>query len=358
MLTRRAVLGGLVAAPLAARVSRAAPPWLFLSCADDRVRDHYVVGFDADGAVRFKVALPARGHGYARHPARPETIVFGRRPGSFAALIDVRAGALMGTFAPPPARCFYGHGTFSADGARLYVCEHDDATGGGFIGVYDAARGYRRLGDFAAGGIGPHEVRLMPDGATLVVAIGGILTDGKRDKLNIATMDPSLAYLDAASGALVEQVRAPADWHRLSIRHIDLDAEGRVAIAMQYEGDAGDAVPLAALHERGQAHLTFLRAPEDDEMRFKHYLGDIAFAADGRTVCATSPVGSVAAFWSSPSGAYLGMTDASDGCGVARLGPAFLVSGGDGRLRRLDAGLNDPIAATGWMWDNHLAALG
>ncbi|MCD6075612.1 MAG: hypothetical protein K0Q70_2495, partial [Rhodospirillales bacterium] len=330
----------------------------FLSCADDRARNHYVIGFDLTGTSLFKIKLPARGHGYAQHPARAETIVFGRRPGSFAALVDAHAGTLVGMIEPPKGRCFYGHGTFSADGACLYVCEHDDASGSGFIGIYDATRGLRRVDDFAAGGIGPHEVRLMPDGTTLVVAVGGILTDGNRDKLNIASMDTSLAYIDAASGRVVEQVRPPADRHQLSMRHIDIDAQGRVAIAMQYEGDAGDAVPLAALHARGDAQFTYLRAPEDDEMRLKHYLGDIAFSVDSATIAATSPVGSAVALWDARSGDYIEITDAADSCGIAALGDGFLVSGGDGRLRRLSADENEPVAATTWMWDNHFVAVG
>ncbi len=357
MLTRRNFLAGLSAVPLVSRISFASTSSLFLSCADDRARNHHVVGFDLTGAPHFKIKLPARGHGYAQHATRAETIVFGRRPGSFAALVDTRAGTLAGMIDPPQGRCFYGHGTFSADGALLYVCEHDDATGNGFIGVYDAQHSYKRIGDFAAGGIGPHEVRLLPDGQTLVVAVGGILTDGKRDKLNIATMDPSIAYLDAASGKVVEQVRAPAEWHQLSIRHIDLDAQGRVAIAMQYEGDAGASVPLAALHVRGQTALQFLRAGEDDAMRLKQYLGDIAFSVDGATICATSPVGSVVALWDARSGAYIEMTDAADGCGIVSLGEAFVVSGGDGRLRRLDTAANEPLAATSWTWDNHMAVI-
>ena len=357
MLTRRALLAGFGAAPFSARLAFASSAPLYLSCADNRARDHYVVGFDALGAQRFKIELPARGHGYAQHTARRETIVFGRRPGSFAALVDARAGMLAGIVEPPKGRCFYGHGTFSADGDLLYVCEHDDTTGNGLIALYDARRGYKRIGDFGAGGIGPHEVRLMPDGKTLVVAVGGILTDGNRDKLNIESMDPSLVYIDATSGRVVEQVRVPAEWHRLSIRHIDLDARGRVAIAMQYEGDACAAVPLAALHVRGARAFTFLRAGDEDEMRLKHYLGSIAFSRDGKTICATSPVGSVAVLWDAASGAYLGMTEAADGCGIACLGDAFLVSAGDGRLRRVDAGVNEPIAVTAWVWDNHFAAV-
>jgi len=369
MITRRDVLLGLAITPFAARMGFAQnalaahqthsglASHIYVSCADDRARNHYVVGFEATGVIRFKLQLPARGHGYASHPERTETIVFGRRPGSFAAVVDAKQGTLLAMIDPPKDRCFYGHGTFSADGALLYVCEHDDASGNGFIGIYDAARGFKRIGDFGAGGIGPHEVRLMPDGATLVVAVGGIMTDGNRDKLNTPTMDPSLAYIEAASGRVVEQVRAPAEWHQLSVRHIDLDAEGRVAIAMQYEGDEGDAVPLAALHTRGASNLKFLRADEEDEMRLRHYLGDIAFSADGKTIAATSPVGSVVALWDAQSGDCLEMATAADGCGIVADGAGFLVSGGDGRLRRMDADSIEPVASTQWLWDNHFVVV-
>jgi hypothetical protein len=355
---RRTFLTGLVALPLVARAGLAAAGApRYLSCADDRDRKHYAVGFQSDGTITYKIALPARGHGFALHPAGRHAIVFGRRPGSYAAVIDPVSGTSIAMIDPPTARCFYGHGTYSADGRLLYVCEHDDASGNGFIGIYDVTRDYRRVGDFGAGGIGPHEVRLMPDGRTLVVAVGGIMTDHERDMLNIDTMDPSLAYLDAASGAVLEQVRPPTEWHQLSIRHIDLDAQGRVAIAMQYEGDPADSVPLAALHARGQQQLQFLRAGEEDEMRLKQYLGDIAFDPQGKIIAATSPVGSSIALWDARSGDYIEMTDASDGCGIAGVGDGFVVTAGDGRIRHVDEDTNEPLAATPWSWDNHFIAV-
>jgi hypothetical protein len=354
-LSRRAVLTGLLALP-AARGVLAAPGTRYMSCADDRNHRHFVVGFDAEGHIDFQLPLPARGHGFALHPASGDCVVFARRPGSFACVIDLAARAITSSIAPVSGRSFYGHGTFSADGEILYVCEHENADGTGLIGLYDVARGYARIGEFSAGGIGPHEVRLMPDGKTLVVAVGGILTDLDRDKLNIETMDPSLVYLDAASGRLLEQVRPPRDWHQLSIRHIDIDAQGHVAVAMHYEGDERDAVPLAALHRRSDA-LMFLRAPEDDEIRLHQYLGDIAFDASGATVAATSPRGSVVAVWDAVSGDHLALEEAADGCGIVGTDDGFVVAGGDGRLRRISAGSNRPVAATTWLLDNHLIAL-
>lgn len=353
---RRAVLGGLLALPAtqgAWAASGFASPARYIACADDRTRRHFAVGFDAAGRIDFQLPLPSRGHGFARHPAEAQCTVFARRPGFFACVIDLRDRAVAATIAPPPGHNFYGHGVYSADGTLLYICEHDDATGNGLIGVFDAARGYMRIGDFGAGGIGPHEILLMPDGKTLAVAIGGIQTDRDRDKLNIDIMDPSLVYLDAASGRLLEQVRPPREWHQLSIRHLDVDAHGRVAVAMQYEGDEGETVPLAAIHRRGEA-LRYLEASEEADSRLRHYLGDIAFDAKGATIATTSPVGSVVALWDAASGDYLRTIEASDGCGIAAFANGFLVAGGDGRLRQISENSSQSIAASDWLWDNHL----
>lgn len=41
------------------------------------------------------------------------------------------------------------------------------------MGCYDPAQRYRRVGEFPSHGIGPHEMTVLRDGRTLVVANGG-----------------------------------------------------------------------------------------------------------------------------------------------------------------------------------------
>jgi hypothetical protein len=125
------------------------------------------------------------------------------------------------------------------------------------IGIRDADDGYRQVGEFASHGVGPHEVTLMPDGATLVAANGGIRThpDRERAKLNLDTMAPSLAYLDLASGRLCDAFGLAPRLHRLSIRHLAVNQDGLVAAAMQYEGSKRDRVPLVGLHDGGAIRL-------------------------------------------------------------------------------------------------------
>ncbi len=127
----------------------------------------------------------------------------------------------------------------------------------------DATDDYRLVGELPAHGVGPHEVVLMPDGKTLAVANGGIRTHPDHDRvpLNLATMQPSLTWLEIASGRQEGAVRPPAALHQLGIRHATVNARGLVAVAMQYEGSKQERVPLVALAEGEE--LRFLEAPDD-----------------------------------------------------------------------------------------------
>ena len=70
-----------------------------------------------------------------------------------------------------------------------------------------------------------------------MVANGGIDThpESGRTKLNIATMAPNLAYLNA--GEVIEAVTLPQEMHKNSIRHLAVDNQGQVAFGMQWQGD-------------------------------------------------------------------------------------------------------------------------
>lgn len=170
---------------------------LYLGARADAEGGYRVSGFRASGAGAFDLGLPDRGHSFAVRQDRRTAVVFARRPGRFALALDLARGAASAEFVAPRDRHFYGHGAFGPDGRFLYASENDFAGERGVIGVYDAAKGYRRVGELSSHGIGPHEVALLSDGVTLAVANGGILTrpDLPRVKLNVATMAPSLCYV-------------------------------------------------------------------------------------------------------------------------------------------------------------------
>src|SRR3546814_2023125 len=82
-------------------------------------------------------------------------------------------------------RNFCGHGAYSADGRRMFATEVVASTGNGVLGIYDVRDGYRRVGEFSTRGLDPHEILLMPDRQTLVVANGGILMRSDMPRLKL-----------------------------------------------------------------------------------------------------------------------------------------------------------------------------
>jgi hypothetical protein len=356
MTTRRGFLTALLAAGAAPRLGWAAvggPAYLAAAREPDGAFALY--GLDAAGAATFRAPLPARGHAGAGHPARPEAVAFARRPGAFALVIDCARGAVLRRLTPPEGRRFNGHGAFARDGARLFTSEQRISDSAGLVGVWDVAAGYARIGEFATGGLGPHDLRLAPDGETLAVANGGIATDPTdRTKLNIPEMRPSLAYLDP-DGAILETVELEPALSRSSIRHLAVRADGLVGFAMQWEGEAGAAPPLLGLHRRGAAPV-LAAAPLADELAMKGYAGSVAFSGDGAEIAITSPRGGRIHRFSA-GGAFLGAVSRADVCGLAPRAGGFLASDGLGGLTALADGAPAPLGRFRGAWDNHLVTL-
>jgi hypothetical protein len=356
MTTRRAFLAALLASGATPHLGwAAAGNPAYLAAARDAAGGFALHGLGTDGQSLFAIPLPARGHAGAGHPTRAEAVAFARRPGSFALVIDCVSGRVRHRMNPPEGRQFNGHGCYDRAGARLFTAEQMGATSAGRIGVWDVAAGYRRIGEFPSGGIGPHEIRLMPDGSTLAVANGGIATDPTdRRKLNIETMRPNLSYLDLA-GDLLEQVELSADLHRNSIRHLALRADGLLAFAMQWEGTEGAAPPLLGLHRRGTDPV-LAEAPLAAELAMQGYAGSVAFSGDGGEIAITSPRGGRLHRFS-PEGHFLGAVSRTDVCGLAPRADGFLLSDGLGGLLALAGPTPRPLAQDHLAWDNHIVAL-
>jgi uncharacterized protein len=319
--------------------------------------------FDDSGHIVASVPLPGRGHGAARRPGAREVVAFARRPGHFAVAFDPLSPEPARRFDAPEGRHFYGHGVFSPDGRWLYACENDYDHARGCIGVYDAAADYRREAELDATDIGPHEMALLSDGRTLVVANGGIQTHPAkaRQKLNIPTMQPSLAYIDSQSGELLEKYRAPAAMHQASIRHLDVAPDGTVGFVMQFEGPRNQLVPLVGFHRRGEDALTLPQTTDTTLRAMRQYCGSATVDSSGQVLAASAPRGGTVTFWSVAERRYLSGLTLGDGCGVAASGEAggFIASSGYGKLVHHNAlsgktvDLHDP-AATEVAWDNHM----
>lgn len=338
---------------------------LYVSACSDGRDGHAVAVFSADGRLRFTTRLPDRGHDAVRRPGSSEVVVFARRPGNWAAVVDLASGVVRQVIIAPEGRHFYGHGAFSADGRLMYATENDIAGGQGLLGLYAIDDAYRRVGEMPSFGIGPHDLAFLPaaDGRRrLVVANGGIRTNPEtgREILNKDALEPSLAIVDPAGGDCLVKVDLGTEFKALSIRHLDVARDGTTVFGCQYEGDPFDMPALVGVMTPA-GETRFLEMPDEDLTSLANYIGSVSLDRSGTIIAATSPRGGMAAFWDLPSGRYLGRRPMADVCGVAPALDAetFVLTSGNAGVQctaipalALDR-LGPPELAQ-WVWDNHL----
>lgn len=320
---------------------------LFAAAYMDAQGAYGVAILDDKSALVSTHPLPGRGHGFAANPRAEWLVAFARRPGNFAVALHRGQASEPVVFHTPEDRHFYGHGVFSVDGRLLYAAENAFETGKGVIGVYDVADGFNRIWEFDSRGVGPHEIVLMPDGKTLCVANGGIRThpDQGRQKLNLPTMAPSIALIDTETGDLLSAHALPPRLHRLSLRHMAVDATRQVWIGGQYEGDVMDDVPvLARLHaDKG---LISVDLEESVAVALGKYAGSVAISNDGATLAVASPKSGVVMTLDTQSGKALNIAMKPGTCGVQASRDGFISSSETGRF-----GTSSHDRA----WDNHIA---
>jgi len=320
-----------------------------------------VVILSVDGTILRELPLEGRGHDIALYQAGGEAVVFARRPGSFALAFDIHGRREPVLFTTPANRHFYGHGTFSRDGRLLYATEHDNGTRAGVIGVYDASGGYRRIGEFPTYGVGPHEAILMADGNTLAVANGGIETHIEpgmtgREKLNVETMQPSLAFIDVSSGRLISQHMQSKGLHKLSVRHLAQDASGAIWFGCQWEGAASDTPELIGCAGI-DTPLRIIEPADPMGAKLAGYIGSVAISGDGRLIAASAPRAGRIVYVDTERRAIVGETLLMDSCAIiAASEKSFAMTSGTG-IVQVDAPDHTHLATMtfpGRSFDNHV----
>jgi hypothetical protein len=353
MTTRRGLLVSLLASAALPRLSWAdAGSPAYLAAAKEADGAHALFGLTRDGADLFRIPLPGRGHAATAHPSAPEAVAFARRPGTFAMVIDCVTGQVAHRLESPAGTHFYGHGAFLAGGDLLCTTENHIETGAGRIGLWSRREGYARIGEIPSGGIGPHEILALP-GDVLAVANGGIRThpDHGREKLNLPTMRPNLAYV--TPDGVEEVMTLPEELHCASIRHLASDGTV-VGFAMQWQGDLPDPVPLLGLHRRGGAPV-LCQADLAEQLAMAGYAGSVALAGD--TVGISSPRGGRVHLFGL-DGAFRGVVRRADVCGLAPRGTGLMATDGMGGVLALDGAGVTPLALAARHWDNHLVPVG
>lgn len=300
-----------------------------------------------------------RGHDSQFHRQRNELLFFSRRPGREIFIIDGGSGQLKRQVEASEGYHYYGHGCLSADGRYLYTTEnHVAGDGQGAIGVYDCVNDYALVRHLDCAGIGPHQIALMPDQQTLVVAMGSIKTlpDSGRVTLNFDAMAPALHYIDRHSGMLLEAV--PSPHQHLSLRHLDVSPTGTVVVGGQFQAELPTPLPLVYQHRRG-GELQALALGDVPLVLDSSYVASVSIDDQGKFAVTTCPRDDVVCLWNLAEGHLASSYRLPDVAGTiydARH-QQFILSNGGGQLMGLRPGSPRLFAldyASGVHWDNHL----
>lgn len=338
--------------------------WYASAQRDARNRHHAVV-FGIQGNKIYSVQLPGRGHATTVRPGTVECVTFARRPGNFAVVFDARGGKDVTVLSTPRNRHFFGHGKFSPDGRLLYATENDFEMGRGILSVRDATDNYNRIGEFFTGGIGPHDVSLLPDKKTLVIANGGVEThpDFPGKAMNIATMSPSLTYLNSATGEILETVRLDQKYHQISIRHLDVAKNGTVIFGCQNRGSKKEHHPLIGFHKMGEKPK-FAIGSNSNFRDLRGYVGSVAINHLDGIVAATSSPGNKVLFFDIATRKHIGSRTLHEVGGISRLKgkSGFIASTAKGSIhsiRGVRTGLIEKLTSeqSSRSWDNHLTII-
>ncbi|BFM16190.1 DUF1513 domain-containing protein [Maricurvus nonylphenolicus] len=326
---------------------------------------HFVAGLTPMGKKLFAINIPQRAHDSLFLPVSQQAIFFSRRPGNTLYIVNVNTGELQHKIECPAGRHFYGHGCNSTDGRYLFTTENaytqqPGKSQQGVIGIYDITDNFRRVSEISSYGIGPHQLGQLSDGKTLVVANGGILTHPLRgrEKLNLDTMQPSLAYIDSGSGVLVDQFFP--EHHQQSIRHLDIGPDDTVVVGLQFQGSKEQILPLAYRHN-GEDKLQPLQADTATWQQHQQYIASVCIDNSGQRLVISSPRGGIASCWNLTSNRLISINSQRDGAGVAfnPTANAFVLSNGQGQLTSLQADNYQRQAEHSYffkqhIWDNHL----
>lgn len=304
--------------------------------------------------------IPFRAHDILPLPQQQKILAFGRRPGRHCAVVNF-VNENVNLIEAGEGRHFYGHGCLNQQADTLFTTENHSDAARGVVGIRDLNT-QKVIGEYESYGVGPHDIHLMPDGKTLVIANGGIKThpDFGRRKLNLKTMQPSLVYIDAENGQKIDEYRL--DDHQLSIRHLTVTQDGDVGVATQYQGKLNKRQPTSLVAwQKNSADLQAFKIEEHDCKSFKGYMADLAVDRQQQLLAVTSPRGNQVAFWDIRRMQFLYSLMLPEPSGIVLQATTgkFLVSSATGNVYAVIAtkekSLANPIQRfANLKWDNHM----
>lgn len=294
---------------------------------------------DLDAGTVERVPLDFLAHGFSVNPRAPEQVIVFEKRGPGAALIDLRARRRVGVIKCRAGRAYYGHGTYTPDGAHVLVVETELATGAGVVSVRQADT-YKEIDHFPTYGERPHDCVPIDGGRVLVFTNGG----GQLDATSDGAL-PSVTYVEASSRKLLERV--PMTTPALNAGHAALAADGSLVVVSAPRDGLPPETSPGGIHLRAPGRpLARLRASDAIEPRVIGESLSVKIHEEGKVFAVSNPSGDVVTFFALDDGAFRGSFDLAGprGLEVTRDGRAFVIAGSRlGGVRLVDARTLRPI---------------
>ena len=169
-------------------------------------------------------------------------------------------------------------------------------------------------------------------------------------------MEPSLAFVDAASGKLLAKHAMTGDLKSLSIRHVTEDAAGLVWFGGQWEGAPSETPQIVGSAGRDR-ELRLIAPPASGAPDLRGYIGSMAVSADGRIIAASAPKAGHVLYVNSQTASVISQSALKDVCGIAPEGVEdFAASSGFGVMRyeTPHASIISEVELRDIAFDNHL----
>ena len=293
---------------------------------DQTTWDHFLVALrlDRQPAELVRIRVPHRVHGIVPVPDRPHCVVALQKRGHGASLVDLTAGSVLQPLSKPAERQFYGHGAFLPDGSLLFNTETRTAGDYGGVLVVRDGKTLAPIDALPTHGAAPHDCQLIDDGRVLAVTNGGA-------PLNASGADPrppSVAYIDVASGRLLE--RLEFDRPELNAGHLQISAAGDLVTVSSFR-DGLEAQPGItggiSLRARGQDFRTIGEPAGFIQSLVGETLSTV-INERSRRFATTTPLADTLAFWNLDDGSLARAEYLPQPKGVAMRadGSAYVVS--------------------------------
>ncbi len=329
---------------------------LFINGHHDQKGNYFVSTMTANGEEQLRLPLHDMPHGFAIDPVNSNRVVtFPGLTGTKMMVMDINQGKQIAETSIRKNRHFNGHGTFSPDGQLLFATENIIDTSEGVIGIYDGNT-FEFIREISAHGLGPHGMRILPDGKTLVVASGGLRTHPKTGKFytNLNDMRSAVLFIEVKTGNLIARREIPVD--KLSIRNIYFAPDNQLLVTCQYYGRR--EMPKVVGLIQGLGEIEMLEIDDDNLWRMNNYTGGTVVV--GNIAAVSCPRGNHLTFWDLKQKRFINSVKIKDVSGIQPYGngQSFLASAETGKLYQIDSqSLKVTRLKNTWQnakWTNHM----